>query len=217
MVERKLFSGVAILILVLLPSLVGAETKVTPLDVEVTQPFRVRVIWNDHHRLLPHGYERMRTEVEAIFREHGIDVRIRLASEVDAEAAAPTIEVLATLMPSEPAGWKLAPEVNGVTIGGAGQKSIFIFFPRVLASLNQKGTHWSKRSRKQAKDLARAMARVLAHEVVHVIAPDAPHTAEGLMNTTLDRSALTRARLEWSSSTKIQVGAVVREALVAGP
>jgi hypothetical protein len=44
------------------------------------------------------------------------------------------------------------------------------------------------------KYLARAIGRVIVHEVIHVLAPDYPHTSSGLMNWHLTQRFLTKPR-----------------------
>jgi hypothetical protein len=49
--------------------------------------------------------------------------------------------------------------------------------------------------------LARAVARVVAHEIVHAVAPEANHTATGLMQPELTRAHLEMKRLRLARET----------------
>ena len=46
--------------------------------------------------------------------------------------------------------------------------------------------------------LARALARVVAHEIVHSVAPEAPHSQSGLMQQKLTKAHLTAPHLRLS-------------------
>jgi hypothetical protein len=74
------------------------------------------------------------------------------------------------------------------TIGERGsRRNVFVFFPGLSRTLGHEGTSYTPR---RGIELARAMARVLAHEIVHVLAPERGHAAEGLMSEQLKRGDL---------------------------
>jgi hypothetical protein len=161
-------------------------------------PMSLRLSWCDGNKLLPRGYETMSKEVKVIFEAVGIDV-----SWTRAEGGAPRRDarnIMVVLMPNQPTGWGLPSHVMGVAVGkGEKQRSVFIFFPSLLRVMGRKGHH--NPSAREIHELAVALGRVIAHEVVHVIAPAAPHTDRGLMNGWLKRKSLRQRRLDMIPST----------------
>jgi hypothetical protein len=164
-------------------------------------PLRLTVTLCDYYKLLPHGFDSMAKEVGGIFYEIGVETRFRRFSEEESEPEPEGLHILVTLMPNMASDWGAAEQITAVSLVKGGKGSVYIFMPKLFDTL---GWSWSPnrtRSSRQNVELARALGRIVAHELVHAIAPDAPHTEEGLMCAWLNHKSLLRGRLRMSSST----------------
>lgn len=134
----------------------------------------VRVRLYDPYRLLPEAVsERLREEAAAPFREPGVELRF-------VRSGGPGV-IPATIYPELPSRWGVDPEALGVAIGTpGGPRSVFLSLGAAERALGR-GTG----------ALGTALGRVLAHELIHTVAPDCPHTRDGLMAAHLSRRALT--------------------------
>lgn len=162
----------------------------------ILQPEPLRVRFYDPYRLLsPEARDWLEKEV----------VRVFAASEVGLRFAArggPGV-LPATLYPELPDRWDVAPETIGVAIGEPGEpRSIFLSLGAAERALGlplarRRGAPAeAKRPKRrlngsQSRRLGVALGRVLAHELAHTIAPDCPHTRNGLMAERLSRRMLT--------------------------
>jgi hypothetical protein len=86
---------------------------------------------------------------------------------------------------------------------------VWIVAPSVRRALGGTPQQWPSLP---APLLARAVGRILAHELVHLIAPDLPHAAEGLMRASMGRSQL----LEEGLGLDPALGPTLRGRLAAG-
>jgi hypothetical protein len=68
-------------------------------------------------------------------------------------------------------------------------RAVWVFLSSVRWTLGHPAPERPLTSR-EAWEVGLALARVVAHEVVHAIAPDAPHSHGGLMNHSLNRAFL---------------------------
>ncbi len=161
-------------------------------------PLALSLTWCDGNKLLPHGYETMTEEVKTVFQAIGVEV-----SWTRADGGAPKRDahnVMVVLMPNQPTGWGLPNHVMGIAVGkGQKERSVFIFYPSLLRALGRNGRR--DPSVREMRELAIALGRVVAHEVVHAVAPAAPHTDRGLMNGWLMRKSLRQRRLDMIPST----------------
>jgi len=161
-------------------------------------PIALSLTWCDGNKLLPRGYETMTEEVKTIFQSIGVEVSWKRADGGAPKRDARNIMVV--LMPNQPTGWGLPNHVMGVAVGkGKKERSVFIFYPSLLRALGRKGRR--DPSVRETRELAIALGRVVAHEVVHAVAPSAPHTDRGLMNGWLMRKSLLQRRLDMIAST----------------
>jgi hypothetical protein len=164
-------------------------------------PLRLTVTLCDHYKLLPHGFDSMAKEVRGIFNEIGVETELRRFSEEKSELEPEGLPILVTLMPNMASDWGASKRITAVSLVKGGRGSVYIFMPKLFDTL---GWSWSPnrtRSSRQNVELARALGRVVSHELVHAIAPEAPHTETGLMCAWLNRKSLLRGRLRMSSST----------------
>ncbi|MDE2971914.1 MAG: hypothetical protein OXU35_06370 [Acidobacteriota bacterium] len=159
-----------------------------------SEPLRVR--FYDPYRLLsPEAHSWLEKEV----------VRAFGASEIGLTfvgRGGPGV-IPATLYPELPDRWDVAPEAIGVAIGvHGGPRSIFLSLGAAERALGlplarrQAAPAAAQPARRrlpgsQSRRLGVALGRVLAHELVHTVAPECPHTANGLMAERLSRRMLT--------------------------
>lgn len=161
-------------------------------------PPQLSLVWNDPYRWLPHSYNSMKREVEKIFNDVGVRVKMdKRGLEIRREAEyAKLMEVNIVLLPVESIAWGKGAGVMGVTIWRPGEKpGIYLFFPNIVRSLGLELRRRILERPPATKELARAIGRIVAHELVHFIAPSQPHTEEGLMCVLLDRRLLVQSKV----------------------
>ncbi len=146
------------------------------------------VVWHDSTKQFPTaGLSRLADEVEALFRENGLSVTFRAASENENLRLIPEPRVNVIVVP-ENGRFGVPPHTMAAAHGERGEKfGIFIFYPGVRRTL---GHLDGRSSPRQLAELSRALARVVAHEVIHVLAPEGGHAASGLMSRSLTREEL---------------------------
>ena len=162
--------------------------------VSRSEPLRVR--FYDPYRLLSsEAHDWLEKEVVRAFGASEIGLRF-------VGRGGPGV-IPATLYPELPDRWDVAPEAIGVAIGvHGGPRSIFLSLGAAERALGlplarRQGTPaTAKPARRrlpgsQSRRLGVALGRVLAHELVHTIAPECPHTTNGLMAERLSRRMLT--------------------------
>jgi hypothetical protein len=88
------------------------------------------------------------------------------------------------------------------------RRVIRVFFDEILRTLALEFDNSRMPSARETMLLARALGRVVAHEIVHAVAPDAPHAATGLMQLQLNRAHLQMPslRLSTESTNALQTG-----------
>jgi hypothetical protein len=89
-----------------------------------------------------------------------------------------------------------------VRLGNQRIDAVYIFFKNVMRCLGHDPEQGSLMTPAQRRDLGRALGRVVAHEVVHALAPSAPHALDGLMGEKLNRSFLQKFRVPEDSEMK---------------
>lgn len=162
----------------------------------VPQPEPLRVRFYDPYRLLSaEAHDWLEKEVVRVFEASEVGLRF-------AARGGPGV-LPATLYPELPDRWGVAPEAIGVAIGEPGEpRSVFLSLGAAERALGlrlaaprtrqAKGTRAKRRfTGPEARRLGVALGRVLAHELAHTIAPDCPHTRNGLMAERLSRRMLT--------------------------
>lgn len=152
------------------------------------------LVWYDTYRLLPGSFEEMAREVIRIYDDVGVEVAWEPGSldYVDGVDSDP-LRIAIVLLPTKPKGWGLKEDAMGVATFREGAKgSVYVFFPALIKTLElstQVTDLYHPRSRKM---VSRAMARVVSHELLHVMAPQYPHTKGGLMNGNMSKNYLER-------------------------
>jgi hypothetical protein len=143
----------------------------------------VLVDWSDPQGTLPANVlEWTAQETEALFRGWGVTPRL---SPAQAQASCcPVIRVI--LLDRRRLGGGPPLVLGRTSAGRQEQPAVWVLVPNVREVLQAS----SGEARPQT--LARALARVAAHEIVHVLAPGLPHSAQGLMRARFDAATLTR-------------------------
>lgn len=151
------------------------------------RPADLALVFFDPTSALPRGWEGLATEVLAVFRGLGVEASWR-AGGTFGDSEVPEVPVI--LLPRDPLVSRRG--VMGLVIRDQQpQRAVWIFRDAVSATLR------SPSDGTNAADpflLDRALARVAAHEIVHAVAPDAPHAPKGLMRHALSREFLTGAK-----------------------
>ena len=147
-------------------------------------PLSLTLVWYDTYRLLPGSFESMAREVIRIYEEVGVDVMWEFGRECYIDVVDPDpFRVDVVLLPSHPTSWGLKATAMGVATHREGARgSVYVFFPALTRTLRlspQIGDFLHPRAQKM---VSRAMARIISHELLHVMAPQHPHTKSGLMN-----------------------------------
>jgi hypothetical protein len=162
----------------------------------------LEVVWLDAHGLFP-GFDRVRSEADAIFRDLGVGVRWEVGTDPrPSTGGIPRIQVV--LMPSEPSGWGISPAAMGVVLlpEGSRQDTAYLFYRPILRNVGLGRKAGEMLDPRERRDVARAIARVLVHEVVHTIAPNLSHADEGVMHDSLVSAALLRQDIEIDGRTR---------------
>ena len=169
-----------------------SPARVAPMPTSSTGD--VRLVWFDPMALFPDGVGRVGDEVTRLFR--GLGVRVRWESGADGAVLGDGegVEIPLILLPSDPMPGRASRRVMGlVPKSSPGLRAVWVFLDNVRWTL---GHHPRARtmSAREGEEVGLALARVVAHEVVHAVAPDAPHTEGGLMHHSLDRGFLLGAQ-----------------------
>lgn len=151
----------------------------------------VVLLWFDPLETLPDGFEEVGREVAAVFQGIGVDVQWRRGSPGASFGPDSPPRVPVILLPEDPARDRRAAPAMGVVLRGEGSpRVVWVFVNNVRSALGRDVLRRPKAEPDEARPLALAVARVMAHEVVHAIAPDEPHSRDGLMRKAMDRSFL---------------------------
>ena len=153
-------------------------------------PKRLELALFDRVGLTRKTTEQMRHEVEEIFSSLGTEIGWPDPGAVPAVAAGSTrIQII--LIPSAPRAWRLEEGTMGAVFRSeAPVERTYVFPVAVMRALGGRRDDLFYNRR-----LARALGRVIGHEVIHAIAPDHPHVAEGLMRERQNRFWLLRSEL----------------------
>jgi len=157
-------------------------------------PLSLTLVWYDTYRLLPGSFESMAREVIRIYAEVGVDVMWEFGRECYIDDFDPDpLRVDVVLVPSSPTSWGLKANAMGVATHREGAKgSVYLFFPALIRTLRLSSEIGDVFHPRAQKMVSRAMARVISHELLHVMAPQHPHTKGGLMNESMSKGYLER-------------------------
>lgn len=131
----------------------------------------------------------IRDELEEIFA--GIGVQLGWVDrEAFPQVRTESVEFRAHIMPIQPTTWGFRPRAMGTVLSPEPPYNVYIFFPTTVRTVKRlEGSHYGRYGA-SCRQVARAIARVTAHEIFHVLAPDLPHSKEGIMKRALNRNDL---------------------------
>jgi hypothetical protein len=164
----------------------GPRTHADPAE-DLPRPSDLALVWFDPRGLLPRGFEALGAEVRGIFRGLGVEVSWRVGGSYG-QSEIPEVPVI--LLPQDPARRRREQRIMGLVIAEQEpQRAVWVFLANVCFALGLPPPDRTPEPTLEGP-LARALARVAAHEIVHAIAPEAPHARQGLMRHALDRRFL---------------------------
>ncbi|HSF20221.1 MAG TPA: hypothetical protein VLK65_32205 [Vicinamibacteria bacterium] len=165
-------------------SVAWAHALAHPLEVTLSDP----------HGLLLEPYA-VRDEITSLLSDAGVRPDW---TEFRGPAAGAGAEVNIVVSPSVPSGpgWTLEPTAMGVYLTDGESSVVFVFHRSILSALGLPAARERLLDPKERRDVRRALARVAVHEVIHRLVPGLRHAEGGLMQSDLDRNALTRRRIE---------------------
>ena len=148
-------------------------------------PADLSLVWYDPSGGLEGAFPILADEVRSIFRGLGVEASWRIGGTYGG-AALPEVPVI--LLREDPMRRRRSERVLGLVVPDQEpQRAVWAFLENLRTALGL-GRH--PRDPQEAEALARALGRVVAHEVIHAIAPEAPHAGEGLMRHALDKRFL---------------------------
>jgi hypothetical protein len=145
----------------------------------------ISLAWFDPSGALPVSTERVALEVQALFASWDIDVRWRKAEAGVTIVAAQEVSVV--IQPRARPG---RPDVLGEVQQGQPARVAWVSVAAVVGALGLPGPPGRALKGQESVEFARALARVVSHEIVHLAAPDLPHTRDGLMRARFSRHDL---------------------------
>jgi hypothetical protein len=172
--------------LALLPRAAGPEeTGPSPsLRTFHTRPV-ISLAWFDPTGVLPIPAERVALEVQSLFASWDVDVRWRKA-----EAGVTIVEPPEVSVVIQPRARPGRPDILGEVEEGQGSRAAWVNVAGVMRALGMQGAPGRALKGQEAEEFARALSRVVSHEIVHLAAPDLPHTRDGLMRARFSRHDL---------------------------
>jgi hypothetical protein len=157
------------------------------------------LVWYDAYQMAPQSFEILSQEVDQVFYPLGVAVEWKLgrqgANSGPSAGNAAFGEIMVILLPTDPVGWGLGKDVMGVVMGEeVPRRAIYLFYPAVARTLGYQPKGERSIQPKWIRDVGRALGRVVSHELVHALAPEQPHAADGLMSCQLRRPQLIAPR-----------------------
>lgn len=160
------------------PELLGPPGETLP------RPADLALVFYDPQGVLPRGFEGFAAEVQAIFRGLGVEASWRVGGTYGGSAIP---EVPLILLARDPVEGRRGTRIMGLVMRDqTPQRAVWLFLNAVRFSLG----YPQGEAGGDVGSVARALARVAAHEIVHAVAPDEPHAADGLMRHSLDKRFL---------------------------
>lgn len=200
------WSAVAVLAAaVLTASAGGAE------ESHDARPAALVVRWHDPSRALPFDHAVLAGEVQSVLAPSGLELDWQAAAPDQSDAGS-TVRVV--LLAAEQAG---PSDVMGSVQRRGTSRTAWINLPGVERTLGLAPDRRKPRPPGSDRSLAHALSRVIAHELVHLLAPDLPHTRDGLMAPRLGRPFLTRQRAALSPAVAAAVRSAASGEAAAGP
>ena len=173
----------------LVPSLPEPAPGVPALPEAARPAGELRLFWFDPTGLAPFVFQPTSREVSRIFRDVGVTLRWEKGTS-ESNLGEGGLDIPVILLPADPMPTRASRRVLGlVPRDPLGARAVWVFLSSVRWTLGHDARS-PRISPRQANELGLALARVVAHEVVHAVAPDAPHSNGGLMHDSMDRTFL---------------------------
>jgi len=212
---------VLVSLVALLPSFSREARAGTAGDIARASSPRLRLVWIDVLGSASYAFASATREATAILGDAGVATVWTVATP-STETTDDELKILVLGDAGE--GSRRSRRIMGCTHRGEHSRTTWVYLSSVLWALGlQSPAGWGLLAREQ-EEVGRALGRVVAHEIVHVVAPDLPHSRDGLMAGRLSRVLLVcsrvsltpregqalRAGLETLASTDDSTGAVER-------
>jgi hypothetical protein len=151
----------------------------------------LQLLWFDpSHALEAPTTSAVADEVREIFRGLGVEVAFRAADAAANYGDGPLPEIPVILLNDDPVVARRPSCVLGLVMRHQEpRRAVWAFLENVRWTLS----HDQDRRRPAMGEeiaLGRALGRVVAHEVIHSLAPDEPHSKNGLMGHSMNRAFL---------------------------
>jgi len=156
-------------------------------EAEAASPARLRLMWVDVLGSAPYAFRLASREASAILAEAGVESEWTVGS---AAAVSTDDELKVVLMEGITRGARLPEHVMGGTRRGAQSRTTWVYLSNVLWALGLQDRSARTFTPGEEVEIARALGRVAAHEIVHALAPDVPHSRNGLMASRIGRAQL---------------------------
>jgi hypothetical protein len=144
-------------------------------------------VWYDPTGLLPGSGADVAREVGGILGKIGVNVGWQ---EGGSYGAAGVPEVPVILLREDPRRSRMRENIMGLVIRNQEPtRAVWVFLGPLVRNLGRPVAALPPDAQ-DAPLVARAVARVVVHEAVHAVAPDEPHTPDGLMRHALDGAFL---------------------------
>ncbi len=170
-------------------------------------PFAARLVWMDPTRAAIGVDGIARDEVRALLRKMDVSAAWRIGQPGE---VAPPGEVRVILLDRAAAGASGEPILGATPPHFDGAPFVWIHVPNVCAAVGLRPDRaLAALDLGAVRAFGVALGRVIAHELVHVMAPSAPH-GKGLMSEKLTSFQLTAARLDVEPTVRMAVRAAFR-------
>jgi hypothetical protein len=163
-------------------------------------PPTLNLVWVDVSGALSPVFGAVTEEAEALASRMG--ARLTWRRGVAGETLVLEHEVTVVLLTANPLRDPTAVDTMGAVLRDASiPKTAWVVLPNVARAvgLSSAVERWSGLERRA---IARAVARVICHELVHALAPELPHSPEGLMAAKMGRAQLLGPGIEIQPAVK---------------
>jgi len=174
-----------VLSVVLFVSVAGGA--VAAAEKEAAPPSPLRLVWIDVLGSAPYAFLNASAEASAILA--GADIEARWTLGVPSSVCTDD-QIKIILMEGITSGARLPEHVMGGTRRGAQSRTTWIYLSNVLWALGLQDRPRKSFSLGEQQEIGRALGRVTAHEIVHALAPELPHSRNGLMADRIGRAQL---------------------------
>jgi hypothetical protein len=157
----------------------------------VTRPPALQLVWFDPSQTLPaSATDALAEEVRSIFRELGVEVGFRVVTADATYGDGAVTEIPIILLKDDPVVARRPTRVLGLVMRHQEPNhAVWAFLENVRWTLGLDEGR-ALRTAGHELELGLALGRVVAHEVIHAVAPEEPHSKNGLMGHSMNRAFL---------------------------